>query len=132
MQFEFDYKYEQETNIIYVSPTGDMHVSDIALYAQSVLDDATINTGYVEVVDFSNIGEIHATSESIFGVTEIFKRLVAEKNFAGTVALVPTDYIYGMIRMMTATFQRVAPIIYVRQASEIPIAIDQIKAQVAD
>ena len=127
MNFQLDFNYNSEANIVYAKVAGDMNVTDIHGYAQRILDDNSIKPGYIEVVDFTDIGEIKATAESIFSVEEIFKRLVTERHFAGSVVLVPTDYIFGMIRMMTTTFQRLVPIRYVRSDSEIPDTIQEIR-----
>ena len=128
MKFDFSYEYDATTNIVHVKPKGVMHVADIEGYASALLEDESVQSGYIEVVDFSGLEDVIADAYSFIGVETIFKKLSEQKNFTGSVAIVPTDYIYGMIRMLTVSFQQVAPMLYIKSEDELPAAIEQLRS----
>lgn len=122
------FKHDSTSNTVHVAPPRILDLAGIRQYVDAVLNDDEISPGFVEIVDFSEIEDFTFSYRQGVALKTLFARLQKEKGWMGTVALAPTDFQFGMLRMYSVLVGPVVEVRVVRDSTEIPAAVSALRA----
>ena len=122
-----DYTYDAPRNLVRARVHGVIELSDATRHLEVMLADDSIQSAFVEVADFADVEDFRFLYSQCDVFRAAFKRLREEKGIAGTVAYVPTDLQFGVLRMIGAVLDDVHHVVPVRDASGIESAIRDLR-----
>jgi hypothetical protein len=93
------YQYDPSTNLVSATASGVLKASELEAYLNQVLEDTTIQPGYVEYVDFSAISDLQLSYNETAKFSSIWASYVA-KGCSRTIIYAPSDIAYGVFRMI--------------------------------
>jgi len=96
----FDYTVDKTHPIVHVRVWDELTVADHTRYTQRILADPDVPFGYVEIVSFVDIEDFGLEYHEFPIFRREFEQLREKKNQIGTVLIIPSQFHYGMGRMI--------------------------------
>jgi hypothetical protein len=93
------YQYESDAKIIRAKATEIVTTKEILDYVTNIIEDITIEKGFIEVVDFELVRDVVVTYSELDPFPNIWEKYM-KKGCKATVIYAPTDLSYGTIRML--------------------------------
>lgn len=127
-----DYCFHEELNLIEVHPVGVVKIPDIATYAQEILARDLLTEGTIEYYDLSGMTNLEGNFSDAFGLSGLIRNWIS-RGWHGSVFFTPSQYQFGMIRMMGSIAENVlaAPSVAMIPRRE-PTALGDVRAVIAD
>ena len=127
------YDYDKKQNLVRWALRGVFTMDMLREYLEGVLEDDTIQPGFVEIAVFDGLEEVDSSYDDLRGLTIYWKRYIA-KGCAGTILLAPTNLEFGLARMIQQIlggFEQadLPPFIVCRSEEDVTLAIDKIRGQ---
>lgn len=96
------YTFSLDSCIVYSKAEGVLTLEDLLHYLESVVGDARITEGFVELVDIERVTDFRVSYSDTSPFAPIWKRYL-EKGCRGTVVYAPGDQAFGVTRMVRGT-----------------------------
>ena len=68
------YKYFPDSNTIQAKASGVIATKDLGDYVNSILEDAEITPGFIEIVDFEDVSDLVVTYSDMSPFPHVWKR----------------------------------------------------------
>jgi len=125
------YTYDQSENLLLTEAKSDISIQELLIYAKNVSDDQSIKSGFIEIVDLSEVTDLHISYSSARTLTNGWDKW-KHKNHKGSIMYAPTDVAFGILRMMQALTEmepgsEEIPHLVTRNKDDIPELIRKIK-----
>jgi hypothetical protein len=121
-----EYNYDPQKNIITVYPNEALSVLDISEYAQKILADSNIKTGFIDLVDFQEINDFQFTYKEATNFPAIFTDLINKKDHKGTIILTKSNLQFGIARMWSMIMDEYLDVHVARSVEEAEKSIELI------
>jgi hypothetical protein len=93
------YKYDQSRNLLLAEAKGVISVQELLIYFENVSEDLNIKSGFIEVVDLSEVTDLQISYSSAQKMTKGWDKW-EHKSHKGSIMYAPTDLSFGILRMM--------------------------------
>jgi len=93
------YQYEIDSKIVRAKATEVVSTKDILDYVNNIIEDIKIESGFIEVVDFQDVGDLIVTYSDLMPFPSIWKKYM-KKGCNAVIIYAPTDISYGTFRML--------------------------------
>ena len=93
------YQYEIDSKIVRAKATEVVTTKDMLDYVNSIIEDTKIESGFIEVVDFQDVGDLIVTYSECLPFPSIWENYI-KKGCNAVVIYAPTDISYGTFRML--------------------------------
>lgn len=97
-----DYDYDQNLNIVYSRPFGNISTAEIVAYFKDVAGDDRVSKGFLEVVRFEKVEKFTFSSDQAPNIAMAFNEIREKKGVRSTVFIGTSDMQYGIGRMFQA------------------------------
>jgi len=126
------YKYDKSGNLVLAEVKGVISIQELLIYFENVSEDLNIKSGFVEVVDLSEVTDLQISYSSAQNITEDWDKW-KQKSHKGSIMYAPTDLAFGILRMMQILIEikpgtEEIPHLVTRNKDDIPELIRKIKA----
>ena len=98
------YQYESGANIIHAKATEIVTTKEILNYVTNIIEDVTIENGFVEVLDLEFVKDLVVRYSELEPFPNIWGKYM-EKGCKGNVIYAPTEFCYGTIRMVQTVIE---------------------------
>jgi hypothetical protein len=121
-----EYNYDPQKNIVTVYPNEALSVLDISEYAQKILADSNIKTGFIDLVDFQEVFDFQFTYKEATTFPAIFTDLINKKDHKGTIILTKSNLQFGIARMWSTIMDEYLDVHVARSVEEAEKSIELI------
>lgn len=95
------YDYDQNTNIVYSYPSGQILLSEVSRYFNKLLEDPNVKNDFIEIVNFDEVTEFKFSYKEALQLPDLFAGLNNKKNYRGIIMIGKKDFPFGMARMLS-------------------------------
>lgn len=95
------YDYDQNTNIVYSYPSGQIVLSEVSQYFNKLLEDPNVKNDFIEIVNFEEVTEFKFSYKEALQLPDLFAGLNNKKNYRGIIMIGEKDFPFGMARMLS-------------------------------
>ncbi len=95
------YDYDQNTNIVYSYPSGQIVLSEVSQYFDKLLEDPNVKNDFIEIVNFDEVTEFKFSYKEALQLPDLFAGLNNKKNYRGIIMIGKKDFPFGMARMLS-------------------------------
>jgi hypothetical protein len=95
------YDYDQNTNIVYSYPSGQIVLSEVSQYFNKLLEDPNVKNDFIEIVNFDEVTEFKFSYKEALQLPDLFAGLNNKKNYRGIIMIGKKDFPFGMARMLS-------------------------------
>ena len=126
------YTYDQAENLVLTEAKEVISIQELSIYIVNVSEDLNIKSGFVEVVDLSEVTDLQISYSSAQNITKGWDKW-KHKSHKGSIMYAPTDLAFGILRMMQTLIamepgSEETPHLIARNKDDIPELIRKIKA----
>ena len=104
---QIQYHFDPKLKILFAKGSGNISLNDLMVYGRKVLEIPDDLHGAIEYVDFSEAKDIAVSFQSAQLMIDVYKQWM-ERGIIGSVLFAPTDFCYGMARMIGAALSTVS------------------------
>ena len=119
------HSYNPEQNVVKVEAAGELTISEIETYAQSIIANEEIALGFIEIFNLKGVKGFNFSFECGKKVMKLYSKLYTEKKYRGAIHLSPTYLQYGISHIISAFLEDIAVVYTVRDKEEIESALKQ-------
>ena len=91
-------------NLVRARAGGMIRVADLLEYVRGIVEDDTIEPGFVEIVDFDPVEDLTISYSEMAPLPHIWKRYLA-KGVRATILYAPSDAAYGVCHMFQSVIE---------------------------
>jgi len=97
-----EYDYDQDLNIVYSHPFGNVSTAEIVAYFKDIAGDDRISDGFLEVVRLEKVEDFTFSSDQAANIAVAFNEIREKRGVSSTVFIGTSDMQYGVGRMFQA------------------------------
>jgi hypothetical protein len=74
------YDYDQEKNIVYAYPSGQMSLSDVSEYFNNLVEDPNVRSDFIEIANLEEVTGFEFSYSDTLQLPNLFAELKTKKN----------------------------------------------------